>query len=200
MTSMRVSISLPVVILIAVLVGIIGVQTMAMRPLFGPSKPAVIATVDLEAIFEKTNARTAAEAELASLAETLEAEQDAKRRQIEEMDQDVKGFMPGTAQYDDALRKLMRETYGYQALVEYARQKVEVRRAELFQEIYDQIKTSLKTLAMQNGYDIVLLDDSIVKIQPGNSQQIIQQISARRMLYGSPTLDVTNEVIAMMSK
>ena len=49
------------------------------------------------------------------------------------------------------------------------------------------------------GIDIVLLNDSIPEIDLSDSARTLQQISARRILYANPVLDITEALLARMN-
>ncbi len=54
-------------------------------------------------------------------------------------------------------------------------------------------------LAEQEGYALVVVDDSIVDFQSGTEADMMRQISARRMLYASPRVDITDALIMQMN-
>jgi hypothetical protein len=55
-------------------------------------------------------------------------------------------------------------------------------------------------MAEQNQYDIVFVDDSIAALPENTTEsEMMRQISARRMLYSSPRIDITDFMIAQMN-
>jgi hypothetical protein len=54
-------------------------------------------------------------------------------------------------------------------------------------------------MATSNGYDLVLVNDSLAEIPPGTEEELNRQISARRILFANPRIDLTDELIAYMN-
>ncbi len=53
-------------------------------------------------------------------------------------------------------------------------------------------------MADERGLDLILVDDSVVPIPP-DSQDILSQISSRRVLFARDQMDITNALIAEMN-
>ena len=60
------------------------------------------------------------------------------------------------------------------------------------------IKDAANTMADERGLDLILVDDSVVPI-PEDAQDILAQISSRRVLFAREQLDITNALIAEMN-
>ncbi|MCA9284996.1 MAG: OmpH family outer membrane protein [Phycisphaerales bacterium] len=164
-----------------------------------PTKPAVMASLDLERVYNSLNRQAAADAELQAMADEMQKGIEVKRVALDELKADLDSFQPGSADHKRLLGEIEFEALRFNALVEFNRQKIEARRAELIRRIYGEIKESVKTLAEQNGIDAVYLDDSLPPIEPADPKGTMQQISARRMLYSSQSLDITDALISFMN-
>ena len=55
-------------------------------------------------------------------------------------------------------------------------------------------------MAVESGYDIVFVDDSVVEMVTGTEVEVRRQISARRMLYANPEIDLTEELVTRMNE
>ncbi|HVP74364.1 MAG TPA: hypothetical protein VMS30_11540, partial [Phycisphaerales bacterium] len=61
------------------------------------------------------------------------------------------------------------------------------------------IRKAAEAVAMERGYKVVFVDDSIAPIPAGTSEEMTRQISARRMVYTSSDVDITDEMIKRMN-
>jgi len=164
-----------------------------------PSKPAVIAAVDLERVYNSLDQQAASDAELEKLAAALGVEEEQQRDELRTLEAELDAFKPGSDAHRKLMSRIEEKLVLYKARVEFDRQKIEARRADFIRRIYDQIKATLRTLAKENGWDVVFLDDSIPPLEVADPQRTMQQISARRMLFTNPDLDVTEMLILRMN-
>lgn len=167
--------------------------------MLAPTKPAVVASIDLEKIYESLLEQAAADATLEQIAATMNVSIEAKRKELEDLQTELDSFTPGSPAHKSLTSKISERMVSYTSHVEFNRQKLEARRAELIRRVYDRIKAVLKVMAKENGWDVVFLDDSIPPLEATDATRTMQQISARRMLYCDPTLDVTDLVVERLN-
>ena len=56
-------------------------------------------------------------------------------------------------------------------------------------------------MSRANGYDIVLVDDTVAELPEDTTEaETMRQISARRMLYANPQVDISDELIVRMNQ
>jgi hypothetical protein len=78
-------------------------------------------------------------------------------------------------------------------------------RALMWKAMYKAIRTQTNALAMADGWDIVLVNDSLGELNLSNEvnasreQQILTQILNRRLLYASELTDVTEQLIVRIN-
>jgi outer membrane protein len=164
-----------------------------------PTKPAVIASIDLEKIYESLDEQAAADVTLEQLAATMNTSIETRRKELEDLRTELDSFTPGSPAHKTLTSKIEERLVSYNSHVEFNRQKIEARRAELIRRIYDRIKAVLKLMAQENGWNVVFLDDSIPPLESADATRTMQQISARRMLYCDPALDVTDLVVQRLN-
>lgn len=193
-TTINVPLLVPV-LLIAVL--LLGYNAVANQQ--DTKRPAVVATVDLERLFENLNERAAEDARLQAMATNIEQEAEKRRNKIRGLDEELKIHPAGSEKAQQIQDELAMESIQYQAWIEFQRQSLEREKGLVMMKIYRSIKRSVQEMSEANGYDIVLLNDSLKDLQRGPEQGVVQQISARRMLYTNPTLDITNALLARMN-
>ncbi len=179
------------------MVALVGFRSPASRPPV-PSL-ATVATVDLERLFSNLDEKGAADISLQALADDLQQESEAKSREIELLEQNLDLFPAGSEQYQEATEQFLEATVKLQSFVEFGRGKIDFRKGVTLKRLYMSIKEATRLLAEREGYAVVLVDDSIVNLQSGTEADMIRQISARRMLYASPRVDITDALIMQMN-
>jgi Skp family chaperone for outer membrane proteins len=194
---MRTPLSTPVALVFVAMIGFMSYQTRAMRRL--TLNPAVLATVNLEQAFEGLQEKDQADAELTAMAEELKIQGDELADAIDVLQEEMDAYAVGSEQHQKTMGRWQLMTLEYQAFVEFSRRKIDIRRALTLKRLYQSIKQATQIMAEENGYDIVFVDDSIAEIPNGNETEVRRQISARRMLYTSPQIDITDELIARMN-
>jgi len=170
------------------------------RPVLAMLSPAVIATVDLEQVFNSMSAKSDADKSLEALAAQLQSEQDALRGEIDRLREELGGLAPGTSAYQKKFETWQLKTLEYQAKVEHNKLQLDKKKGIALRNLYIKIKTEVRAMAQEKGIDIVMLDDSIVELEVGSEADVSRQISARRSLYCNPELDVTLELIDRMNR
>ena len=174
---------------------------LAGAPASRPPVPAVgtVATVDLERLFSNLDEKGAANIRLRALADDLQKEIAAQSRDIELLKQNLDLFPADSEQYQQAEEKLLEATVKLESFVEFGRRKIEFQKGVTLERLYTSIKEAARLLAEREGYAVVVVDDSIVDLQSGMEDEMMGQISARRMLYASPQGDITDALIMQMN-
>lgn len=189
----------PVLILALAFVSFAGYQALALREL-ARLQPAVIATVDLERIFNNIDEREAADESLTQIANELQADIDARTAALEEMNEELEIYTPGTEEYQQVEAKLTMDSHELRAFVEWGHRRLEVKKASSLRRLYSSIKQSVEREAKENGYDVVFVNDSLQPVTPSDEAETRRQITARRMLYSNPQLDITQDIVSRMNR
>lgn len=189
----------PTVLLLLVLGGVLGHTTQANRGA-APLSPAMVATVDLERIFVNLQARGAADARLNKLAEELDARGQEERDKIELLRQDLDLYPPGSSKYQETSQEIAKLGFKLKAYLDFAVRKLDSEKSKSLRRLYEDIKLAIREEATAKGYDMVVVDDSIVQLPADASEQeTMRQISGRRLLYAAEQIDITDDVIARMN-
>lgn len=168
------------------------------RPL-GPTGPTTIATFDLEHTFNTIEQKKQADAALTKMAADFQTQADEATRKLQQMENELDDHVPGSARHRELLEKLSLAAHEYKAQNEYFTAKLDIEHARVIKNIYQVIRETAAQLARENGYAVVFVDDSIAEIPPGSREDINRQISARRMVYTSDEVDVTEALIARLN-
>jgi Skp family chaperone for outer membrane proteins len=190
----------PAVLLLAVLVAVVAYQTQANRAT-ALAPPTVIATVNIEKLFQNLDERGEADTRLTALAEELDAESQRRREEIRLLDEDLALYATGSKQYQETSEQIALKGYQLQGFLDFAVRKLDAEKSKVFRRLYDRIKEGVAAMAEEDGYDVVFVDDSVVDLpRAATEDEMKRQISARRMLYATEHVDITDALIARMNR
>lgn len=165
-----------------------------------PTRPAVIGFVDLQKVFNGSDKRAEAQAELKALGQELDDRVEALRQEIKTLQADLGLLVPGTPKHDEAGKTLLAAAADLLALIEFKAAKLDAKTAQSRTQVYDEIVLAATEFAEQHDIDFILTDDSIVELRPGPDVQVVQQMSLRRVVYANPEFDITDELIAWINE
>ena len=161
--------------------------------------PPVVATVDLERVFNEIDALDKAQKEVEAAIKPFQDDADTMRQNAERLKEDLELYVVGTDRYKEAEAKWTREVLNFQAMRSFLEAKGDQLRAEARTRIYQGIADAAAAFAQANGIDVIVTNDSSIPLQAGNDMQIIQQLALRRVVYANPGLDVTDQLIAWIN-
>ena len=162
-------------------------------------RPATVATVNLEKVFNTINLQARREADLKALVERMKAREAQLENAVKELESELDSFPQGTKPAIEAQNKVQAAVGEYRAFVQYSRLKLEAEESKFMRETYLSIREAAGRYAAANGIDLVLLDDSIPEFQIGTADRTVQQISNRRVLFANAALDISEPLIAFMN-
>ncbi|MDZ4755693.1 MAG: OmpH family outer membrane protein [Phycisphaerae bacterium] len=163
---------------------------------FAPSRPANIAMVDFEKVFNNCNLHANREAQLRKMAAGFDTQVTALKKTLAALQEEIDLFSPTSSGFLAKQDEIHAAIGNFKAFDQFARVKMEAERAKSMRETYEAIKAAAKSYATKHGHDLVLLDDSIPDMIPSDAQKTLQQISARRFLYADPTFEISGDLIA----
>lgn len=202
MKHIRSHISLPVVLLLTILAGIIASQAVA-GLIRAPRQP-VIATVNLQRVFEGLDRREAIQEEIRADLEAVRGRFEQRRQEIEAMRQRLQNMPDGEER--DALRdEVAYQSINFDMMREQELRKADIDRSLMLEELFRTVQQAAEELAESQNYDMVLINDADTPLQinPRSDEprevQLDRQMSRRRMLFSHDTLDISDELITRMN-
>ena len=202
MSALKRELALPLGFALAAAMVLIGHEAFGRKATYAPASH--VATVDLGKVFERINVNKSWEVEIMGLAERLNAEANSRQEAIGRILEDAgKATVESEAQKirdSAALMKLEMDEWAKLKQLELDRE-----RALMWKAMYKAIREQTNALAMADGWDIVLVNDSLGELNLSNDvnasreQQILTQILNRRLLYASELTDVTEQLIVRIN-
>ena len=167
---------------------------------FAPPSSPVIATIDLQKVFNGLNERSARQAELGGQGTTMQAELDKMVEAGKDEESKLKVLPEGSAEQKAAFERLQELSVNLKIKKELFESRLDQRRALVFREIFAKIAEASKRLAIANKYTVVMTADDTVDIPANrNTAETQQAIGAKRFLFIDPAHDVTLDLITMMN-
>jgi Skp family chaperone for outer membrane proteins len=181
-----------------IIIGAIAWQSQASRKL-APATPAVLVSVDFERVFSSLEERVFEQSKAQEIVNSITESIEARRQHIESYEQEFELYEAGSEKWEELMQEQQLEVFEYQAQVEYRNLRAAREDSKGLRRVYDHIRESAATLAKENGWDYVVVNDAAVALPEGDNVDMGIQISNRRMLYANPELDVTDILIEYMN-
>ena len=164
-----------------------------------PAKPAVVAVVDLEKVFNNLDSRKADEEKIIAMRDDMVAQADEMRDELELLTAELESLEAGSATMIEMNDQAISISGRLRAFETYGKLLIERDQAATLRNTYDLIRSEAGKLSKAKGIDLVLLNDSIPIVDLTDAAGTLQQISARRILWANDTLDITDELLAQMN-
>lgn len=201
-------------LLLVALCVFVGYQAAGTRMLASPTSVAV---VQLKKVMDSIQQRAVHDARLKKYQDDVLTEDQRQRDAIEALREKVRTLVGGdvdrarqmaTAQDAEYIRlteQLELATVNYAAWQRLTYDEIDLEKSLVVQDLYRSVKQQIAALAAAQGYDLVIMDDSQGELQVNpeaqmtRESQLLQQLSLRKVLYASPVIDITDDVIVRMN-
>ena len=199
------SISVPGLALLAMVSGWIAYGTVA-RNSMQARQPTVVAVVRLVHVFEGLEQRVQMENDLGTMGAATKAKAEEMQKKINEMEtamQDEVDEQRITALQDELNMAKLR----FGAWSQMVQRENDIEVSLRLQSLYTNVRNAARQLALAEGIDLILIDNSAVDTLLGENldpklprePQILARIEAQRMLYATREIDVTDQLIQRMN-
>lgn len=188
----------PLWIIGLVAVGAVAWQSQALKSL-APPRPVVLVSVDIDRVFEALEEQAFEQSKLLALDDSMANDLELRRQQIDNFEQDFELYVPESDKWKELFQKQQLAALEYQAQVEYRRRRNIREKSNSMRRVYEHIREASATLAEQNGWDYVFVNDAIVALPEGDNVDMNAQIRFRRMLFANSVLDITDTLIEHMN-
>ena len=156
--------------------------------------PTVMGTIDLPRVLEALDEWKAEVTRSTAAGESFQAELIKRRDNLDALAADLDDFVVGTKQYEGAEHAIKKASIDLRAFMRLADLREARTKQRAILRLDHPLRDGTSAVSQQEGYGIVLMDDSAIPISE-ESSDVLGDISARRVLYASPTLDVTDAII-----
>jgi Skp family chaperone for outer membrane proteins len=161
-----------------------------------PDRPARVASVDVAKAFTSLDEQKSMEASIKSLGERMAGEKDRMSRELQDLNAELESYKPGTPPYNETLKKVEAAVGAMRAQDQFGQLKLEAERATALRELYARIRAAAEAVSRDSNIDYVVVNDSLVPVEPAGLSATQQQLNTRRFLWANPEMDITDAVIA----
>jgi Skp family chaperone for outer membrane proteins len=186
-------------VLCGIMAGWWGLQTSEAQESVGKSS-LTIGVVDVGKVLSQCQANMDREKKTEKRSLEIQEKLKELEAQIKSLGQELQtALKPGSAEH----QKQMQEWFNKQALLEaYEKGQREVLGAEVqawVESLYDTMLVEIGNVARSSNLNLILYKED-TQVKPQKLSELYKMIQSKKVLYSSPTLDVTAEVIEKMDQ
>lgn len=176
----------------------------ASRPVRVTADPTPVAVVNVSRVFEQIEERSEWDIRIQALQSSIQEEANGRRAAMERrLAESEAAATPEDRQRIRDEVALMQLRFEQWATVKSG--EVDREESLKWRSIYRNLKREVARVAEAEGYAMVVVDDSIGELQTAANaqvplqQQVIEQITDRRVLFARNTIDISDQVIVRMN-
>ena len=165
-----------------------------------PAKPAgaQVAVCDVVVVFNEYQRAKDLTVRLNDRRDALKAENDKRGKAIDVLRTELEGLLEGSKDYEQRLNEVQRLTIERAAWLQFQEALIMRDHQRLTREMYEQILRMIQDVARREGFTLVLQRDK-ESMKSQNTQELIQKIAARKVLYSDDSIDLTDSVLAALN-
>lgn len=189
------SIVLALALLAALAVGFTVAQA---QPAAKP-RPAVVAVIDVQKVFDSLSEKGEIEARLKTKAAQLDRENQSKQEEINKLQADVEILAAGSP---DRLKKeaeLEQKAVALQVWRQVENNKLVRERIVQTEGIYRRIVDAVGRVSQANGIDVTLFKEPEINFTGARPEALPLLIQSRKVLYSDKSLDLSDQIITLMN-
>ena len=181
-----------------VVVGTMSWQSHALRKL-AASTPAVLVSIDISRVLLSLEERAWEESRSQAVIDKIEVDKEARRRHIDDYSEEFELYKTGSDKWNELMQEQQLELFEYESLNDYGILIKAREESKGMRTVYTHVREAIVTLATQNGWDYVFVNETVLQLPQGDTVDMSAVIGSRRMLYANPEMDVTDTLIEYMN-
>ena len=129
----------------------------------------------------------------------LENEDGRRKNALEALQAELEGFRPGSEQHTKTMEKMEQVIVEREVWMKVEQGALLRQNATLTKEMYEELRTALAELAQQRGIVQILQLES-GELGGRNPQEMMAQMINKKVLYSSPTIDLTDTILQKLNE
>jgi Skp family chaperone for outer membrane proteins len=158
-----------------------------------------VAVCDVVKVFREYNRANAMQKELEAQRKSMETQNLRRQKALKSMETALKGINPGTPKHAEELNKLRRAAIEHKVWLEMEQSQILTKHALLMRDMYDSLRKTVAAIAKARRVTLVMQMDG-ASLTGRNSQEMMSQISSRKVIYAGPQIDITDELIQKLNE
>ena len=159
----------------------------------------VIVSVNLGELLSGLTETTKIREKLTVMSEQIKAYNESMQAEIKSIQAELEVVDPGTPAHTALQEKLLTAAANLRAQMEVQSGLRDIEESKQYLHLYRKVVEAAEELALRDGYDFILLDDTDLRFEGGAPQQTLAQLFTRRLIYANPGRDVTEELMTRMN-
>jgi len=162
-----------------------------------------VAVASPSRIFNEMQERIDLRAKLDSERKLMEGMNNEKLQRIRQVQTTLQTLRPGTPQHRERSDELSRLSIEHRAWAEITDLSLQREQKSLIKSLYEKVEQATAEVAQQRGFHLVIADQRQPlpeDLDRVNVEQLVNMINARTILYASPAIDISNDVLALLDK
>ena len=170
-----------------------------------PAAPAAAATptktavCDLFIILKNYDRGNDLKKELKARVDKITAEGDKRGQEITKIQNTLEELKHCSKEYDAQLNKMTQLTIDRQAYLNYQDELAKRETYRYTKEVYQDVMEAIEKVAKERGFQLVLFKES-PNLVSRTYDELLEQISRRKVLYSDPSLDITDDVLKRINR
>lgn len=164
-----------------------------------PAGGRAVAVCNLSKIFDDYKRADKLNAELNERRRKIKAEIESRKKALETTRQQLRGLREGGEAFGNVLKKAQGQQVELQVWSQIQEQSLLRDHLRLTKEMFKEISDAIAAVAKKKGIGLV------VQLEPRdlpakNSQELISQLTNRKVLYNADTIDITGDVLRLVNE
>jgi len=173
------------------------------RPM-APAQPTKIGSINLAKVLDKLQEKSDWEVQLTALQNQMRDEADSRKKKLEAEVKQAASATDGAEQQRIAEQVVLEQLQ----LEQWATLKggeLDLENSLMWQSIYRHLREESAKLAESEDYDYIIVNDGTNEIMTSReakvplSQQVLEQIGRRHIIFASPSTDISDKLIVRMN-
>jgi Skp family chaperone for outer membrane proteins len=153
-----------------------------------------VGVVDLVKVFNDFEQTKVLNAEIDKYKTKLGEEKAQREEKIDTEKKTLQTFAPDSADYQRRVREVKRMMIEYRAWLESEQQNLTDEHRRWIERTYDMVTQTTAAVAQAHGIEVVITKEDLDR-SVSDTTVLLKQILNRKVLYSSPDLDITDEVM-----
>jgi len=159
---------------------------------------ATVAVCDVVVVFNEYQRAKDLTLRLNERRDALRAENEKRGKAIDVLRTELEGLKAGSKEYEQRLNEVQRLTIERTAWLQFQESLIMRDHQRLTREMYEQILRMIQTVGEQQGFLVVIQRDK-ESLESQSTQELIQKIASRKVLYNHSSVDITDSVLARLN-
>jgi Skp family chaperone for outer membrane proteins len=184
--------------LIALAITLIGVVGAGAQGL-AAARPTKVAVVDVLKVFNSLQEKANVEADIRQRGERLRNEEEARRKELNDLQNDLQMLAPDTQAYTQKTEQIKSKLIELRVWSTINSDNLQAESSIQLANLYRKMLDTIGRVAKENQYDMVLYKEQQADFQNAKAETINQLIQIRKLLWSSDDLDLTDQVVTRMN-